>query len=281
MVLGGLLLYHAATLMVALPEPKHHAALLLPLHTLAALGDWSIARLLSYRRWRERARLSPSGLGTILAGAAVMGALWLGSGRWRRSSRSAFSAASSAASWRALPGKRWRRGRRERSSSGIAVDANTTIRPHGYLLNVRSSKWVDLLCVHQRVPASGEGFQAYFTRHAIPPGRDRLFFFNVVAGVGVGDERAYTAWVRLLGPAEIVSVRRLELADWPFGLPLSFTLDAASEWIEPSFVGAQGPATQALDSATQVDALLSDPRDFLVSPSPLAEASSASWPGTK
>ena len=90
--------------------------------------------------------------------------------------------------------------------------------PAGYLLTVRSSKEVDLLCVHQRSRTDGSAFLAYYTRHRILPGRDRLFFFNVIAGAAVGDDRPYEAWVRLIGTGELVSARRLDLSGWRFGL---------------------------------------------------------------
>ena len=144
------------------------------------------------------------------------------------------------------------------------MDAKAPGAPTGYLLTVRSSKEVDLLCVHQRSRTDGNGFLAYYTRHRILPGRDRLFFFNVIAGADVGDHRPYEAWVRVVGPAELVSVRRLDLTGWRFGLPLSFVFDERGISAESTFVGGHEPSTDGLPDPPTVAEFVRNPRGFLV-----------------
>ena len=135
------------------------------------------------------------------------------------------AAASSWTSCSSAPGQDATGSRAGPKLFSVKVDASALEAPAGYLLTVRSSKEVDLLCVHQRSRTDGSPFLAYYTRHRILPGQDRLFFFNVIAGADVGDHRPYEAWVRVVGPAELVSARRLDLSGWRFGLPLSFVFD--------------------------------------------------------
>ena len=137
-------------------------------------------------------------------------------------------------------------------------------RQRAISLTVRSSKEVDLLCVHQRERTDGSAFLAYYTRHRILPGKDRLFFFNVIAGADVGDPRPYEAWVRVMGPAELVFVRRLDLSGWHLGLPLSFVFDEGGISAESTFVGGHEPATDGLPDPPTVAEFLRNPRGFLV-----------------
>ena len=132
--------------------------------------------------------------------------------------------------------------------------------PFGYLLKVRSSRPAALLCLHVRERTARNRFFAYYTRHPIEPGRDWLFFFNVVSGAAVGDDRPYTAWVRLVGPAEVVSVRKVDLSEWRLGLPLSIVFDETDAHAGSPFIGAQAPASDQLAGPAAVQTLLDQPR---------------------
>ena len=274
-ILGGLFLQHAVALMLVLPEPKHHPPLLLPLHVLAVIGLGSMVRLaVGWRRFGD-ARGLVRGLGGLLGAAVLAGLLWLCVGAVART----------------LSGRIQRRivldilklaPRQDATGSlagpklfSVAVDANAGATPSGYLLTVRSSREVDLLCVHQRGQTDGNPFLAYYTRHRILPGQDRLFFFNVVAGAGVGDNRPYNAWVRLVGPGEFVSARRLDLSGWRFGLPLSLVFDDSGIPAESTFVGGRGPSTDGLSSPAAVAEFLRSPRGFLAPPPPPHRRSSS------
>ena len=159
----------------------------------------------------------------------------------------------------------------------VRVDASapqTTVRlsPHGPLLEGGGPA----LRPPAR-PTDGNAFLAYYTRHRILPGRDRLFFFNVIAGADVGDTRPYEAWVRLMGPAELVSVRRLDLSGWHLGLPLSFVFDERGISAESTFVGGHEPATDGLPDPRGRRGVPAKPA-WLPRPRPAAAATSAASP---
>src|SRR5262245_46059548 len=50
---------------------------------------------------------------------------------------------------------------------------------------------------------------------------EQLFFVNAVAPTNIGDKRPYELQVRLMGHAEVISVRTLDLSRREMGLPLS------------------------------------------------------------
>ena len=132
---------------------------------------------------------------------------------------------------------------------------------------MRALRPANLLLVHVRGTSARDGFLAYYTRHSIEPGADRLFFFNVDgAGADLGDPRPYTAHVETqLGPARFLSGGKLDLSEWPLGLPIGFVFDEDEQRASATFVGGGGAATEVLPSPSDVDHLLEDPGAFLVS----------------
>ena len=268
-IFGGLFLQYAAALMLVLPEPKHHPALLLPLHVLAVTGLWSIGRLaVSWRRIDDVPRLV-RGKGGLLGAAVLAGLLWLCLGAVARTVSSTIQRRIVLGIQGLAPGEDARGSMAGPKLFSVEVGANSSETPAGYLLTVRSSREVDLLCVHQRGRANDRAFLAFYTRHRILPGKDRLFFFNTVAGATVGDSRPYNAWVRLVGPGELVSARRVDLSGWDLGLPLSLVLDDTGVPVESTFVGAGAPSTDGLPSPESVVEFLRSPRGFLTPPRPL------------
>ena len=132
----------------------------------------------------------------------------------------------------------------------------------GYLMRLRTLRPANLLLVHVRGTLADDGFHAYYTRHPIDPGADRIFFFNAVHGSAIGDPRPYTAHLRLVGPARFVSVERVDLTAWPLGVPLSVMFDEDDPGRGSTFVGPA--ATVQLASPSDVTDLLEDPGAALV-----------------
>ncbi len=121
----------------------------------------------------------------------------------------------------------------------------------------------------------GNPFLAYYTRHRILPGKDRLFFFNVIAGAAVGDNRPYDAWVRLVGPGELVSARRLDLSGWRLRPAFEPRLRRARRLRpSPRSSTVRGPSTDGLPSPATVAEFLRSPRGFLAPPPPSHRRSS-------
>jgi len=264
MLMAGYYVCHAASVLLVLPEAKHLIPLLLPAHVLGALGLWSAARALGSLR---RARflipaVAPRLL--VLAGASLALLLvWglLGALAYRVSERqrsrivdSVNGAAATARSEPALLDKQFT----------IHAEPGSS-EPVGYLLKVRASRPSSLLCLHVRGSTEHDGFLAYYTRHPIEPGADRFFFFNVVSGVELGDARPYTAHVRLVGPARLIAIRRLDLSRWPFGLPMSLVFDADDGGTARTMMGTTGAAFEKLPAPSDVGRLLQDPGAFLSS----------------
>ena len=187
-IFGGLFFYHAVALMLVLPEPKHHPPLLLPLHVLAAIGLGSMVRLaVGWRRLDDARRLvrgqgrPPGGGRSRRPLVAVCRSGGDGPCRPASSSRIVQDILRPR-----LPARTSRaRGRARSCSPSRWMRARLR---HRRAISSRSapSKEVDLLCVHQRSRTDGSAFLAYYTRHRILPGQDRLFFFNVIAGATVG-----------------------------------------------------------------------------------------------
>jgi hypothetical protein len=261
-IFGGLLLQDTVALMLVLPEQKHHATLLLPLHLLAVIGLWSMGQVAASWRLGEPRRLVRA-MGGLRGPAVLAALLWLCVGAVARTLSVRRQHDVVLDLLRLAPGQEATGSIVDRKLFSVRVGADVRERPSGYLLKVRSKRETDLLCLHQRGRADGNAFLAYYTRHRILPGKDRLFFFNVVAGAAVGDNRPYSAWVRLLSPGELVAARRLDLSGWRFGLPLSLVLDDGDGSVESTFVGAEAPATDRLPSPETVAEFLRSPRGFL------------------
>jgi hypothetical protein len=256
---------YCAILLLVLPEAKHSIPLLLPIHVLAGIGWWSMARGLG--SWREFARLPrvwPRLVATAIGCLAVLlawGALGLVAHVISRAQRARIVDAVRRAS---EAGARPTNGVGAAKLLSVSADLSPEAPRVGYLLRVRAQRPSDLLLVHVRGTGPADGFLAYFTRHPIEPGADRLFFFNVVAGEQIGDPRPYTAHVRLVGTARVVSWRKVDLTEWPLGLPLSLVFDENDRRPGATRVGGGGPAIGALPTPSDVRYLLYAPRIFLV-----------------
>lgn len=257
---------YCAILLLVLPEAKHTIPLLLPIHVLAGIGWWSMARGLG--SWRDFARLPrvwPRLVAAAIGGLTLLlawGALGFLAHVVSRSQRARIVDAvrrASEASARPMDGVG------EAKLLSVSADLSPEAPRVGYLLRVRARRRSNLLLVHVRGTTAADGFLAYYTRHPIEAGPDRLFFFNVVAGQQIGDPRPYTAHVRLAGPARIVSWRRVDLAQWPLGLPLSLGFDEDDRQPGGTRVGGDGAAVGVLPTPSAVRHLLAEPGAFLVS----------------
>ena len=203
---------YAAAVLLVLPEPKQMTPLLLPVHVLGALGVWSLARATGWLRSRAEGRwtvLQEARVPAAVCATAVLawGGLGLATHLISRQQRARFVHAirAVAGSGRETPlgGKLF---------STTRVDGGSTAPPTGYVVRVRASSPAHLLLVHVRAATPGP-FLAYYTRHPVEPGEDRYFFFNVVAGRDVGETRPYAAYVRVVGAAELVSIRTVDLSN--------------------------------------------------------------------
>jgi len=256
---------YGAILLLVLPEAKHTMPLLLPIHVLAGIGWWSLARGLG--AWRDFAtvprvwpRLVAATIGclAVLVAWGVLGLLAHVVSRTQRARIVDAVRRASEASAQPM----------ELVGDGKLLSVSAERSPGaprvGYLLRVRAWRPADLLLVHVRGTGPADGFLAYYTRHPIEPGADRLFFFNVVAGEQTGDPRPYAAHVRLVGAARVVSWLKVDLTEWPLGLPLSLVFDESDRRPGATRVGSGGPAVGALPAASDVRYLLYAPRTFLV-----------------
>jgi hypothetical protein len=257
-LLAAYFVWYAAFLMVILPEAKHWAPLLLPLHVLSALGVCAIltlSRLLVRSRdsgaWRQ---------GALAVGVAVLAlaAAWMSVGaaaHWvSREQRLRFIDSVQ------------RLGRYERATPAalasnklfsVRLDSEAANVPIGFLFKVRGAptRPVNLWCLHAR-KGSYATPSYYQTRHTLVPGRDQYFFVNVVAGSQLADEREYWLSVMVRGSAEILSVSRIDLSEWSIGLPLSFVfVDGDRQPGNPGLYGTW-PPTEILGSPEEVQQLV-------------------------
>jgi hypothetical protein len=253
------LVYYAAATLLVLPESKHMAPLLVPLHVLGALGLWSLAKAVPgwrHLRWPSRLQF-PAAVALLIV--LAWGVLGVVAGTVSRRERSLVVDAVLGAA------------RADPRPETLARTKLFTVRwspewrdaPPGYLLRIRAERPSVLFCVHVREPWAGEPFLAYYTRHAVDPG-DRFFFFNIVSGRDPGDCRPYAAHIRLVGPAEIIATRALRLPAGPLGLPLGFVFDGRSLSASGPFLTTTGPATGSLPTPAEVGHLLSEPKAFLL-----------------
>lgn len=255
---------YCAILLLVLPEAKHTIPLLLPIHVLAGIGWWSAAR--GRRSWRQLAglpRMRPRLLATAIGLLVVLlawGALGFLAHVVSRSQRARFVEAVRRASEASAPPVT---GVGEAKRLSVDADLSPEAPRVGYLLRVRARRRSNLLLVHVRGTGPAGGFLAYYTRHPIDSGADRLFFFNVVAGPQTGDPRPYTAHVRLAGPARVISSQRVDLTRWPLGLPLSLVFDEDDRQPGGTPVGGDGAAVAVLPTPSAVRHLLAEPGAFL------------------
>jgi hypothetical protein len=232
---------------------------------LAALGVWTAGRALAC--WRSAPALFRTVPARLLApGAALLGLLlvwgFLGAVAQdvarRQRSRILDHIRNAAANARSAP---------QAVTSGKLFSVRSEPRSaelaFGYLVELHATRPASLLCVHVRGSSVHDGFIAYYTRHPIEPGANRYFFFNLVSGEDLGDARPYTAYLRTVGPAQLVSIRRLDLSRWPLGLPLSLEFDADDRGTARTMMGTAGTAIELLPAPSEVGHLLEDPGAFL------------------
>jgi hypothetical protein len=259
-LMAGYYLVYSAILLAVLPEPKHAIPLLLPVHVIGAIGVWSLTR--AVRQLPQLVRGTRHALRPISVGVVVLAVGWsaLGavlrsvSAQQRRRIIEAVRVVARAPS--SVPQQP------DVKLFSVSPQATPSGDRFGYLMRLRTIRPANLLLVHVRGTSSDDGFHAYYTRHPIEPGADRMFFFNAVHGSAIGDPRPYTAHLRLVGPARFVSVEKVDLAAWPLGVPLSVMFDEDDPGTGSTFVGPA--ATVQLATPSEVTDLLEDPGAALV-----------------
>jgi hypothetical protein len=258
-LLAAYFVYYAAALFLVLPLPKHFLQLLLPLHVLAAVGVWFAIRSITLRpalgevkAWARRT-LPWAGVAV-----AVLGVCWalvaMGAHGVSREQRSRFVASIRGAAANGAPAPETLKGRKLFT---VSTEADAPSVPVGYLLRVRGApRPVELVLAHVRERTSKSDELSYYTRHRLEPDREQYFFFNVVSGTGIGDDRPYTAIVRVRGRAEILSATRVDLSQWSLGLPLSFVFDENDERVGSPFIAPILPTEETYASRAEIEASL-------------------------
>jgi hypothetical protein len=204
--LGAFFFGYAAVLMLTLPESKHWAQLLLPLHVFAALGLFDLAALgarVSSRspvRWPRKTRAVPAALAVaaLALGWALVGAF---AERVSRAKRQWIVDSILAL---APPGTgAWER-LQEAKLVSFRAPASDATPPVGYLLKVKGgNRTLDLFCIHVREASEGLPPLAYWTRHVVEPGREQYFFVNLV-----------TSRTATRAPTRSTSARRAAAGCW-------------------------------------------------------------------
>jgi hypothetical protein len=255
--LGAFFFGYAALLMLTLPESKHWAQLLLPLHVFAALGLFDLVAFgvrLSSRspaRWPGKVPAVRAALAVaaLMLGWALVGvvAKRVSRGQRQRIAQSILDhAPAGPAGWESL---------QQAKLVSFRV-ASAAAPPAGYLLKVKGgNRTLDLFCIHVREASEGQPPLAYWTRHVVEPGREQYFFVNLVTSARTRDPRPYTIHVRATGSSRLTASARLDLSTWSIGLPLSFVFEPGDGRAGAPFIGDELPATQTL-SVEEVRALL-------------------------
>jgi hypothetical protein len=256
--LGVFFFAYAAVLMLTLPESKHWAQLLLPLHVFAALGLFDLGALAARLSSRSPGRWPPKGRAVRAAVAvAALGLGWALAGvaaeRISRSQRKQIvesildRAPAGTGGWESL---------QEAKLVTFRVPQEGAAPPMGYLLRVKGgNRTLDLFCIHVREASEHLPPLAYWTRHVIEAGREQYFFVNLVTSPRLRDPRAYTLQVRTTGSSRLLASARLDLSTWSVGLPLSFVFERGDGRAGAAFVGDEPPATQTV-SVEEARALL-------------------------
>jgi hypothetical protein len=189
---------------------------------------------------------------------AVLGVCWalvaMGAHGVSREQRSRFVASIRGAAANGAPAPETLKGRKLFT---VSTEADAPSVPVGYLLRVRGApRPVELVLAHVRERTSKSDELSYYTRHRLEPDREQYFFFNVVSGTGIGDDRPYTAIVRVRGRAEILSATRVDLSQWSLGLPLSFVFDENDERVGSPFIAPILPTEETYASRAEIEASL-------------------------
>jgi hypothetical protein len=245
--------YYAAALFLVLPEWKHMAHLLLPLHALSAVGLWSIVRAVGEpHSWRGALRRFAGPGKWLLAVVGIMTLTWglitIASGALSRRQRRGLIDSIVEASVKKEPVALDLSGKRQFSIK----NAGEGTLPVGYLLRIAGGATPeDLLCIHVRESAGLKPALAYYTRHRLSPNREQFFFVNVSCGREGGDERPYTLSVIVRGGARILSGRQIDLAGWSIGLPLSFVFEDDNDEPRNSFIGEEREVTAFFEESPE------------------------------
>jgi hypothetical protein len=261
LLLGGYFVYYAAALFLVLPESKHWAPLLLPLHVLSASGLWfSLNVLSSWRRvsrardpWKHRLIKPLLATGSLAFFWVLIALLAYGVSRAQRR-RFVHSVLSLTASGQEVPESL----ATKRLFSVTALGEAPNV-PVGYVLKVRGAhRPVALFCVHVRKgTSSGSTPLFYYTRHRLQPDRDQFFFVNVVSGTRIGDDRPYTLYVSVRGRAELLAATKVDLSGWKVGLPLSFVFNQKDDQPGSALIDDGLPVTDEFNSLPEVEAFVS------------------------
>jgi len=252
-------LYYAAALFLVLPLSKHFLQLLLPLHVLSAVGLWFVLRSIRsgprLRELKERGRrtlpVALLTLATLLVGWTLLAFAAYSVSRDQRR-RFIDSIRSVAATGQDAPETL-----KAKKLFSVSTPAEGPSVPVGYLLKVRgASQSVELLCAHVRERTSKSDPLAYYTRHRIQPDREQFFFFNIVSGTNIGDDRPYTAFVRVRGKAELLSSTRVDLSAWSLGLPLGFVFDENDDQVGSPFIAPYLPTEETYATLPEIEAAL-------------------------
>jgi hypothetical protein len=261
LLLGGYFVYYAAALFLVLPESKHWAPLLLPLHVLSASGLWfSLTVFSSWRRvllardtWKHWLLKPLFATGSLALCWVLIALLAYGISRAQRR-RFIDSVLSLIASGQGVPESLQTKRLFSVTASGEAPNG-----PIGYVLKVRCAhRAVTLFCVHVRKGTpSGSTPLFYYTRHRLGPDRDQFFFVNVVSGTRIGDDRPYTLYVGVRGRAELLAVTKVDLSGWKVGLPLSFVFNEDDDQPGSALIEDGLPVTDEFNSLPEAEAFVS------------------------
>lgn len=261
LLLAAYFAYYAAALLMVLPESKHWAPLLIPLHILAAVGLWNALTAVAWRRpprgreWTKTARTAVVAFVLVLASWWALGRVAELSSRTLRRQlvREILSLVPSGQDASAsIRGPVFQ----------VVPPAEAGDGPVGYLLRLRGARRpLNVFAVHARdATLAGSTPLYYYTRHVLPAGREQHFFVNAVAGRRIGDDRPYTLYVRVRGRAEIVSATRLDLSRWHTGLPLSLLFEEGDEKPGSDPIDKTAPVTDEFGSAAEVLAFVAPRR---------------------
>ena len=217
-VLIGFSVFYAVILFLILPEQKHTAPLLLPLHMFGGIGVWTIA---------SRCFAAAQGHGLLLGilpqrlkqAAWTAGALLLS---WASATGVAYSVSlqsraellhdiqQAASGGESAP--ELLRGQKVFDVHFLPDDTHDRT---GYLLKINAGEQPgELLCRHERFPLDW-GWRRYLTtRHPLHAGKTQYFFVSCLQGSRHGDPRPYACHVSIDGDAAIESCTLVNLAGW-------------------------------------------------------------------